>query len=70
LPGTFANKTNGHNGSHQFLVDDFVNACVTRKHPPLNVWTAARYTIPGLIANDSCQQGGVLLPVPDLGDGS
>jgi len=43
LPKEFAGLPNGHAGSHQFLVDDFVRACVTRKSPPVDVWQAARY---------------------------
>ena len=67
LPGEFAGLPNGHNGSHQFLVHDFVTACVTGERPPNNVWDAARYLIPGLIAHESALQGGVLRDVPDLG---
>jgi len=68
LPKEFAGLPNGHGGSHQFLVDDFVKACHTRQHPPVNVWQAARYTIPGLIAHESAVRGGVLLGVPDCGN--
>lgn len=68
LPKEFAGMPNNHWGSHQFLVDDFVQACVTGEQPPNNIWQAARYMIPGLIAHDSAEQGGVQLAVPDLGD--
>lgn len=68
LPREFINLPNGHSGSHQFLVDDFVNACVSRAMPPNHVWSAARYAIPGIIAHDSAMRGGELLPIPDLGD--
>ncbi|MDA0712119.1 MAG: Gfo/Idh/MocA family oxidoreductase [bacterium] len=67
LPAEFKHLPNGHNGSHQFLVDDFVRACITGKTPPNNAWDAARYVIPGLIAHDSALQNGTLLPIPDLG---
>lgn len=69
LPKEFVGLPNGHLGSHQFLVDDFVQACVTGQQPPCNVWQAARYLIPGLIAHESAKQGGVLLEVPDFGPG-
>ncbi len=36
--------------------------------PPNNVWEAARYMVPGLIAHDSSVRGGELLQVPDFGD--
>lgn len=69
LPRAFDGLPNGHNGSHQFLVDDFVTACVSGRTPPNHVWAAARYLVPGLIAHDSALRGGVLLGVPDFGDG-
>jgi len=68
LPKEFIGLPNGHAGSHQFLVDDFVRACLTGRQPPNNVWMAARYLIPGLVAHQSALQGGVLMEVPDLGD--
>ncbi len=67
LPREFAQLPNNHWGSHQFLVDDFVRACVTGEPPPNHVWQAARYMIPGLIAHASAEQGGAQLAVPDLG---
>jgi predicted dehydrogenase len=68
LPVEFAGLPNGHLGSHQFLVDDFVKACTERVQPPNNAWQAARYVLPGLTAHDSAMRGGELLPVPDHGD--
>jgi len=67
LPASFANLPNNHWGAHHFLVDDFVKACVSGEQPPNNAWQAARYLIPGLIAHDSAEQGGVQLAIPDLG---
>jgi predicted dehydrogenase len=69
LPREYAGLPNGHLGSHQFLVDDFVQACVSGRQPPNHVWRAARYCVPGLVAHDSARQGGVLLEVPDFGAG-
>ena len=59
---------NGHEGSHHFLVDDFVRAMVDRTLPPVNAWVAARYTLPGIVAHQSALQDGARLPVPDFGD--
>ena len=70
LPREFAGLPNGHAGSHQFLVDDFVKACQHGETPPNNAWDAARYVLPGLAAHESALQGGKLLPVLDLGDPS
>lgn len=67
LPTAFAGLPNGHAGSHQFLVDDFVMACVNGTMPPNNAWDAARYMLPGLTAHESSLRGGARLQVPDLG---
>jgi predicted dehydrogenase len=67
LPKEYLGLPNGHAGSHQFLVDDFVRACVTGQTPPNNVWQAARYAIPGLVAHESAVRGGALLEIPDCG---
>jgi len=68
LPKEYRGLPNEHNGSHQFLVHDFVSACITGKAPPNNVWAAARYLVPGLIAHESALKGGVLMEIPDFGD--
>lgn len=68
LPRTFWGNKNGHLGSHQYLVDDFVKSALTGKLPPINIWEAARYSVPGLIAHESALRGGELLEVPDLGE--
>ena len=67
LPASFANLPNNHWGSHHFLVDDFVKSCVSGEPPPNNVWQAARYMIPGLVAHESAEKGGAQLAIPDLG---
>ena len=68
LPKSFVGLTNGHFGSHQLLVDDFVTACATCRHPPNHVWAAARYVLPGLIAHESAMRNGELMEVPDFGE--
>lgn len=68
LPKEFANVSNGHEGSHHFLADDFVTAVNTGSLPPVNAWVAARYTLPGITAHQSALQGGTRLEIPDLGD--
>lgn len=67
LPLEFLDKSNGHMGSHQFLVDDFVKAVFMNQLPPIHVWEAARYCAPGLVAHESCKRGGELLDIPDFG---
>ncbi|RMI41550.1 Gfo/Idh/MocA family protein [Streptomyces triticirhizae] len=68
LPKEFAHVPNGHEGSHHFLVDDFVTAVNTGTLPTVNAWVAARYTLPGVVAHASALRGGERLRVPDLGD--
>ncbi|MFE7569720.1 Gfo/Idh/MocA family protein [Streptomyces sp. NPDC057539] len=68
LPAEFAHVSNGHEGSHHFLADDFVTAVTTGALPPVNAWAAARYTLPGIVAHDSALKGGERLEIPDFGD--
>ena len=68
LPKEYLGLPNGHSGSHQFLVNDFINSCASGSLPPNNVWAAARYLIPGLVGHESARQEGALLEVPDFGD--
>ena len=68
LPPELNGLPNGHYGSHQFLVDDFLRACDRRELAPNHVWQAARYCAPGIVAHESARRGGELLEVPDLGD--
>lgn len=67
LPAEFAGLPNGHFGSHQFLVDDFVRSCISGALPPVNVWTAASYCAPGIVAHESALREGERLQIPDLG---
>ncbi len=69
LPKEYAGLPNGHRGSHQYLVHDFVTACVAKRQPPNNVWQAARYLVPGLIAHESAKRNGELMVIPDFGGG-
>ncbi len=68
LPREYVGLSNGHQGSHQFLADDFVKAIAAGVLPPNHVWAAARYCIPGLVAHQSAQRNGERLAIPDLGD--
>ncbi|WP_369745076.1 Gfo/Idh/MocA family protein [Paenarthrobacter sp. AMU7] len=68
LPDEFLGAPNGHEGSHQFLVDDFVTAVNNRTLPPVNAWVAARFTLPGIVAHESALRAGERLPIRDFGD--
>lgn len=67
LPKEFQGAPNGHEGSHHFLVDDFVRAVVDGTLPPVNAWTAARFNLPGIVAHESARRSGERLPIPDFG---
>ena len=67
LPECDKGLKTGHNGSHQFLVDDFVTACIHKAIPSNNVWESVRHCIPGIIGHESALKGGTLLDVPDFG---
>jgi predicted dehydrogenase len=64
----FDSPGNYHEGSHPFLVTDFVEACVRRELPTNNVWVAARYALPGIIAHESAKKDGENMKIPDFGD--
>ncbi|MGH2351164.1 MAG: Gfo/Idh/MocA family protein, partial [Chloroflexota bacterium] len=70
LPKEFAGlrEMGGEWGTNYFMVNEFVRACAVGEPPPNNVWMAARYTVPGIVAHDSAVRGGELLEVPDFGD--
>jgi predicted dehydrogenase len=68
LPESYREQPNGHEGSHQFLVDDFVQAVVRDQIPSVSVWDAARFNAPGIVAHASSLKDGEQLPVPDFGN--
>lgn len=68
LPKEFEGLDNKHNGTHHFLIDDFMRAYETGKLSPCNIWQVARFNIPGLTAHRSALAGGVPMDVIDLGD--
>ena len=68
LPEEFRGAPNGHEGSHHFLVDDFVTAVNNGSLPPVNAWLAARFTLPGIVAHQSALRKGERLPIRDFGD--
>ena len=66
LPKEFIGLSNGHGGSHQFMVDDFVMDAVGERKAPMNVIDAARFTIPGVVAHQSAQNAGQKLQIPQF----
>ena len=68
LPKSYEACKNGHMSTHKFLVDDFVTAVVKNEQPILNAAVGARYTVPGLVAIESLNNGGIPMDVPDFGE--
>jgi predicted dehydrogenase len=66
LPKEFLGLSNGHGGSHQFMVDDFVMDAVGERKAPMNVHDAARFTAPGIWAHQSAQMAGKRLEIPQF----
>jgi predicted dehydrogenase len=66
LPKEFVGLSNGHGGSHQFMVDDFVMDAVGQRKAPMNVYDAARFTMPGILAHESAQVSGKKLEIPQF----
>lgn len=56
----------GHGGGDFFIVREFLESIREDKAPPIDVYRALDYTVPGLISEQSIAQGGVPLPVPDF----
>ncbi len=67
LPESYQLMPNGHEGSHQFLTDDFVTAVVKGSLPTVSVYDAARYNAPGIVAHESSKRGGEQMTIPDFG---
>jgi predicted dehydrogenase len=55
----------GHGVSEYFMVNDFVNAVLHAAPVPIDVYTALDYTVPGLCAHLSAEEGGRPVAIPD-----
>lgn len=56
----------GHGGSHPHLVHEFLNALVTRREPYPNAEQSANITCVGILAHESAQKGGAIIPLPEF----
>lgn len=68
LPEPLASNLGGHQGSHAYLVHEFVDSIINKRQPRINVWEAVRYCAPGLVAHQSALKDGETLKIPDWGD--
>ena len=60
--------TTGHGGVDIKVARAFVHAVLAGKTSPIDVYRGIDYTLPGIIAARSAEQGGMPLPIPDLRD--
>jgi ABC-type branched-subunit amino acid transport system ATPase component len=56
----------GHSGSHTFITHEFIDSLVKGRKPVVNVYEAAAYTAPGIVAHDSSMKGGERLKIPSF----
>ena len=73
LPDIWRNPTEaalkaGHGGGDYFEILDFINAATGVADCPIGIHDAMDMTLPGLISQESIQQGGQWLDVPDSRD--
>lgn len=55
----------GHDGGDYWVVEDFVRSILDGRKPPIGIHEAMDMTLPGLVSQQSIQQGSCWLPVPD-----
>ena len=58
----------GHEGSHAYLVNEFVDAIAHGRTPAINIYEAVRFMSAGVMAHKSALKDGEILSVPDWGD--
>lgn len=56
----------GHEGSHTFLTNEFVEAVAHQRKPAVDVYEALAYTVPGIVAHQSALKQGERLRIPSL----
>lgn len=56
----------GHDGSHTFITNEFVDACLKQRKPTVDIYEALAYTVPGIIAHESALKGGVSMEIPQF----
>lgn len=54
----------GHGGSHGYLGNDFVEAILLNRRPPVDIIAALNMSVPGIVAHQSALKDGELLKIP------
>ncbi len=79
IPGTFSNKLDipvttafagesrmGHGGAEKKMVGAFVDCIINDTEPPLDVDMGIAMSVPGLLAHESAQNGGIPMEMPEI----
>ena len=61
-----ADVASGHGGTDIWTAITFSRALLAGKRVPIDVYRMADYTLPGILANRSAEQGGAVIAVPDI----
>jgi predicted dehydrogenase len=56
----------GHGSSEYFMVNDFVRCILDNTKPAIDVYEGLEWSVPGICAHQSAEQGGAPVAVPDL----
>lgn len=66
LPAPMRVRT-GHGNSRTFLTHEFISAIQQDRHPAINAWEAAAYTLPGIAAHQPALPDGAAMKIRDYG---
>ena len=58
--------TGGHGTCEYFMVSAFIESILNDTKPPIDVYEGLDYSLPGLCAHISAQQGGKVMDIPDF----
>lgn len=61
-----ADAASGHGGTDIWTAITFTQALLDGKRVPIDVYRMADYTLPGILANRSAEQGGTAIHVPEI----
>ena len=56
----------GHGGADSKVAKAFVDAIKNGKSSPIDVYRCIEYCLPGILANQSAEQGGIPIEIPDM----
>jgi predicted dehydrogenase len=56
----------GHDGSHCFLTNEFIDALAKNRKPKIDIYEAIAFTVPGIVAHQSALKDGECMNIPDF----